>query len=392
MTPSVISAVDTAAKADVVKKTVIRSKHSQIFYDSSWIAGGEYTNNFNDDDVYADSDYGTEDADDEDLIADDISEDEIHALQQEENERSPIQDEQQFDPKIKEVEPEQVEPKIEQVKPRRSSRTRQLTEKLRDLGKQYAQSAVLDHEWIELIQIEYEMEARVIATIMCLINERMHVQTKVTEHQHVVTYSLTRAIKKFGELAKQSAHGKMKQLHDRKCFQAIYAESLSDVERKRALELLLFVVEKKSELLKSRHCANGNPQRQWMDREEVSSQTVSTEALFIRAAINAAEGGDVATCDIPTAFIQTDLNEDKDGHWTIMKIQGVLVDIQVTPGKMHEHLGMKLDFSRKGQVMIDMRDYVETMRQAFPQEELVSKKVSSPWNYILFKVDEKASR
>jgi hypothetical protein len=57
-----------------------------------------------------------------------------------------------------------------------------------------------------------------------------------------------------------------------------------------------------------------------MDREEVSSPTVSTEALFITAAIDAAEGRDVATCDIPNAFIQTDLNEDKDGHWTIMKI------------------------------------------------------------------------
>jgi hypothetical protein len=87
------------------------------------------------------------------------------------------------------------------------------------LGKQYAQSAVLDHERIDPIQIEYETEARVIATIMCHMNERMHVQTKVTEHQHVVTNSLTRAIKKFGELAKQSAHGEMKQLHDRKCFQ-----------------------------------------------------------------------------------------------------------------------------------------------------------------------------
>jgi hypothetical protein len=51
---------------------------------------------------------------------------------------------------------------------------------------------------------------------------------------------------------------------------------------------------------------------------------------------------------------------------------------------------MKLDFSRKGQVMIDMRDYIETMRQAFSHEELVRKKVSSPWNDNLFKLDEKS--
>jgi hypothetical protein len=57
MTPYVISVVETAAKAEdvLVKKTVIRSKHHQIFYDSSWIAGVDYdTNNFNDDNVYAD--------------------------------------------------------------------------------------------------------------------------------------------------------------------------------------------------------------------------------------------------------------------------------------------------------------------------------------------------
>jgi hypothetical protein len=106
MTPSVISAIGTAAKADVVKKTVIRSKHGQIFYTSSWIAGVDYTNIFNDDDVYGDSDYDAEDADDEDLIADNISKNKIHALQQLENDRSPIQDEQQFDPQIEQVEQE----------------------------------------------------------------------------------------------------------------------------------------------------------------------------------------------------------------------------------------------------------------------------------------------
>jgi hypothetical protein len=74
----------------------------------------------------------------------------------------------------------------------------------------------------------------------------------------------------------------------------------------------------------------------------------------------------------------------------VKKQYGSIGEVKVTCGKIHEHLGMLLDFSRKGQVMIDIRDYVETMRQAFPQEELVDKKVSSPWNNNLFKVDEKS--
>ena len=44
--------------------------------------------------------------------------------------------------------------------------------------------------------------------------------------------------------------------------------------------------------------------------------------------IEAQEGQDVATCDIPNEFVQTHVEEkDKDGNQTIMKIWGVCVDI-----------------------------------------------------------------
>jgi hypothetical protein len=46
------------------------------------------------------------------------------------------------------------------------------------------------------------------------------------------------------------------------------------------------------------------------------------------AVIDAEEEREVATCDIPNAFIQTDVEEkDKDGNRTIMKIRGELVNI-----------------------------------------------------------------
>jgi hypothetical protein len=40
-----------------------------------------------------------------------------------------------------------------------------------------------------------------------------------------------------------------------------------------------------------------------MTRESVSSPTVSTESTLLTAVIEALEGRDVATCDIPNAFI-----------------------------------------------------------------------------------------
>ena len=61
--------------------------------------------------------------------------------------------------------------------------------------------------------------------------------------------------------------------------------SLSETECKRALESLIFLTEKKDGRIKARHCANANPQRQWMDRDEVSSPTVTTEAIMITGVI-----------------------------------------------------------------------------------------------------------
>ena len=66
----------------------------------------------------------------------------------------------------------------------------------------------------------------------------------------------------------------------------------------------------------------------WMTREDVASPTVATESILLTAVIEAEEGRDVATVDIPNAFIQTEVQKkDKDDARTIMKIRGPLVEI-----------------------------------------------------------------
>ena len=45
----------------------------------------------------------------------------------------------------------------------------------------------------------------------------------------------------------------------------------------------------------------------------------------------------------------------------IRKKYGTIGKVKVTRGKRHQYLGMMLDYSKKGQVTIDMRDYVTTM-------------------------------
>jgi hypothetical protein len=78
---------------------------------------------------------------------------------------------------------------------------------------------------------------------------------------------------------------------------------------------ITFIAQKRDGRLKGRHCADGQPQQQWMSREYVSSSTVSTKSTLITAVIEAKEGRDITTCDIPNAFIQTEVGEkDNNGN------------------------------------------------------------------------------
>ena len=111
----------------------------------------------------------------------------------------------------------------------------------------------------------------------------------------------------------------MKQLYDQECFKPIKKQSLNSTEKKRALESLIFVTEKRNGTIKACH---------YMSCEDVSSPTVSTESTLLTAVIEAKEGRDVATCNIPNAFVQTEVEKvDEDGNRTIMKIRGELVNI-----------------------------------------------------------------
>ena len=113
--------------------------------------------------------------------------------------------------------------------------------------------------------------------------------------------------KELKDRGKQAAFKEMKQLHDRVCFEPIDKKTLAATEAKRVLESLIFLAEKKvDQSVKARTCANGKPQRQWSDKEEKSSPTVSIASVFLTSMIEAKENRDVATVDVPNAFIQTD--------------------------------------------------------------------------------------
>jgi len=92
----------------------------------------------------------------------------------------------------------------------------------------------------------------------------------------------------------------------------------------------MLVCEKTNGTIKGRCVYEGSKTRPYYTKEETASPTASTEGIFITATIDAHEGRDVMTADIPNAFIQASLENLKDGdEKVIMKVTGMLTDLLI---------------------------------------------------------------
>jgi len=143
--------------------------------------------------------------------------------------------------------------------------------------------------------------------------------------------SLKAGMRQWGKVAEQAVLSEMKQLHMRDTFRPMHWRDLNDLQKKTVLESHMFLKQKRDGKVKGRTVAGGNKQRDFISKEESSSPTVSTEAVLLTCIIDAEEGRDVAVIDIPNAFIQTRIEDEKD--MAILKIRGVLVDmlLQIAP-------------------------------------------------------------
>ena len=66
---------------------------------------------------------------------------------------------------------------------------------------------------------------------------------------------------------------------------------------------------------------------------------------------------------------------------------GVEAPLTITRGKIHDYLGMKIDFSTPGQVKFTMDPYIDTLIQEIP-EDLVHGPASTPAGHHLFQVNQ----
>ena len=167
---------------------------------------------------------------------------------------------------------------------------------------------------------------------------QMAAKFMVETHGHVIIagasyaqqYSFKKGLQKFGKKGSDAVTKELDQLHKRNCFVPVDVSKLTVGEKKKAQHALMLLTEKRDGSVKGRCVYNGKPTRKWLSKDDAASPTVSTESIMLTVVVDAKEGRDVMTADVPNAFIQTKMPEMKKGdERVIMKITGVLVDLMV---------------------------------------------------------------
>ena len=147
--------------------------------------------------------------------------------------------------------------------------------------------------------------------------------------------SLKKGLKYFGKSGADAVVAEMRQLDYRNVIKPVNKDDLSREQKRRALNYLMYLKQKRCGRIKARGCADGRKQRIYKSKDETSSPTVSTEAVFLTSVINAQERRKVVTIDIPGAFMHVDIDE-----LIHMRLEGPMAELltRVDPDKYRTYM------------------------------------------------------
>ena len=166
---------------------------------------------------------------------------------------------------------------------------------------------------------------------MVAFSEPDHAMSYFVKHIALTQYGMKKGLQLFGERGVKAIKAEMQQFHDRGVVSPIDPKTMTKEDKNKALNYLMFLKEKRCGKIKGRGCADGRRQSLWYPREKKSAPTVMIESVFLTCAIDAKEQRDVATVDIPGAFLQA---KSKD-HLTI-RLDCQLVEALVKIDKNYE--------------------------------------------------------
>ena len=114
----------------------------------------------------------------------------------------------------------------------------------------------------------------------------------------------------------------MKQLHWRNSYKPKHWHELTKKQKEQILESHIFIEQKWDGLIKARKVIGGNKQQDYITKENVSSPTVTAQAVMLTCVIDVQEDRDAVVVDIPNAFVQTVVDKEDTEHRVIVHIRG----------------------------------------------------------------------
>ena len=156
-----------------------------------------------------------------------------------------------------------------------------------------------------------------------------HLNFNAAHVMHIVMtqLSMKAGMKCWGERGTGAVSKELQQLHHCDTFELVDTKMMMSEDFQEALKLHLFLKQKHNDSIKGRMVADGSKQQTSIMKEDATSPTIALESVLLMATIDAAEGWDVTTINIPNAFIQTRL--DDDSNKVLMRLHGKLAKLMV---------------------------------------------------------------
>ena len=142
------------------------------------------------------------------------------------------------------------------------------------LLQRYGHLQVANQSNIETYASEYTTK---FAKIMCQLDDSLW--NKTFRPYMAQTYSLMKRIKKIGEKAKDTIKKEKLPLYQRNMFKSMHIISLSNNDKNKAKESVIFLTEKNNKILKARTCASGRIQRGYYSKQDTASLTAINESI-----------------------------------------------------------------------------------------------------------------
>ena len=125
-----------------------------------------------------------------------------------------------------------------------------------------------------------------------------------------IQLNIKQGLKRFVNVLIKATKSEMQKMNDKVVFHPIKGEQLTRIQNHGALEVLMFLKQKRCENIKDRAVADRLKQRSGSKKSDVTSPTAATESVLVTAAIYATKDRDIAVINTPVVLLMDGMDEE----------------------------------------------------------------------------------